>query len=174
MNLHPIFVHFPVALLTLYALLELARFKKLNEWVSFFYIKASFVIFGTLGSFAAFISGDVIEHQFGVGDARALVETHATWAVGTIWIFVIISAAYITALIRRSGKFQTLLAHKLIAPIWKLLTWLSDMLLKKNLVLMLAIIGLLAVTVTGALGGAIAYGPDIDPAAQFFYNLLVK
>jgi hypothetical protein len=38
----------------------------------------------------------------------------------------------------------------------------------------LALIGVLAITITGALGGVIAFGPDIDPAATFFYNLLVK
>ena len=174
MNLHPIFVHFPIALLTIYALLELARFKKLSAWAPLFYIKATFVILGSLGTFAALLSGEAIEDQFEVGNLEALVETHANWAVATSWIFGIISIAYLVAWILRGEAFHRIIGHKLIAPFWRLLTQLSDILLKKNLVIVLAIIGLLTITITGALGGAIAYGPDIDPAAQFFYNLLVQ
>lgn len=34
--------------------------------------------------------------------------------------------------------------------------------------------GLLLITLTGALGGIIAYGPDIDPVASFVYRLLFR
>ena len=56
MNLHPIFVHFPIALFTLYALLECARFKKLQEQTYYFYLKAFLVITGGLASSAAYIT----------------------------------------------------------------------------------------------------------------------
>lgn len=174
MNLHPIFVHFPVALLTLYAILELLRFKKLTNWQPFFYVKMAMVFFGTLGTLPSLVSGDAIEHQFGVGQARTLVETHAGWAIGSTWIFGLITLFYLITWINRTGALSKITQDKIVAPLWKLLTRLSDAVIKRNLVIALALIGLLAITITGALGGAIAYGPDIDPAAQFFYNLLVK
>jgi len=57
MNVHPIFVHFPIALLTIYALLELIQFKKVTSWNPWFYIKASFVVFGAIGTYAALFTG---------------------------------------------------------------------------------------------------------------------
>jgi hypothetical protein len=174
MNLHPIFVHFPIALLTLYALLELARFKKLAHWEPFFYIKMAIVFFGSLGTLPSLMSGEAIEHQFETGNLGTLVETHAAWATGTAWLFFVITLGYLITWVNRTGAFPRATQHRIISPFWKLLTKLGDALIKRNLVVALALIGLFAVTVTGALGGAIAYGPDIDPAAQFFYNLLIK
>jgi hypothetical protein len=174
MNFHPIFVHVPVALLTLYAILELLRFKKLTNWQPFFYIKMAMVFFGTLGTLPSLASGEAIEHEFEAAGLRALVETHSAWAVGTTWLFGIITLGYFVTWINRASAFPKATQHTIIAPLWKILTKLSDALIKRNLVIALALVGLLAVTITGALGGAIAYGPDIDPAAQFFYNLLVK
>lgn len=174
MNFHPIFVHFPIALLTLYAILELARFKKLTNWEPFFYIKMALVFFGTLGTLPSLMSGEAIEHQFEVGNLKTLVETHAAWATGTAWLFGIIALGYLVVWVNRTGAFPKATQHPIISPLWRLLTRLSDALIARNLVIALALIGLLAITVTGALGGAIAYGPDIDPAAQFFYNLLIK
>ena len=58
MNLHPIFVHFPIALLTLYTLCELLRFKKIKDHPAWFYLKAVLIICGTLGAAAALLTGD--------------------------------------------------------------------------------------------------------------------
>ena len=33
-------------------------------------------------------------------------------------------------------------------------------------------LGLVAVTITGALGGALVYGPDVDPFVSLIYRLL--
>ena len=40
MNIHPIFVHFPIALLTLYSLAELIRWRRITELAYWFYVKA--------------------------------------------------------------------------------------------------------------------------------------
>lgn len=37
-----------------------------------------------------------------------------------------------------------------------------------------ALIGLWMVSITGALGGAIAYGPNIDPFVSIVYHWLIK
>ncbi|MDO8601593.1 MAG: hypothetical protein Q7R62_00465 [bacterium] len=163
MNLHPIFVHFPIALLTIYALAELLQIKRLQDWPPFFYIKATFSILGTLGSFAAAATGLMIDSQFSVGEAAKLVQTHKTLALITISIFLVIALVYLISWLRRAGK-----------PLPPPLLSLERLFIEKKLIILFALIGLFAVTITGALGGAIAFGPDIDPAARFFYNLLVK
>jgi len=174
MNVHPIFVHFPIALLTIYALLELIQFKKVTSWNPWFYIKASFVVFGAIGTYAALFTGGLIEDQFRVGEAAKLVETHSTWAAATSIIFSFIAVIYLVSWIRRSGAFLSFTTHRLVSPVWKLPLQIEHYLLDYKIVVVLAVIGLAAVTITGALGGAIAFGPGIDPAAHFFYNLLVK
>ena len=46
--------------------------------------------------------------------------------------------------------------------------------LYKNFVPLLALLGLIAITITGGLGGAIVYGKDVDPIVSFIYKLTVK
>lgn len=50
-NIHPVLVHFPIALSIVYAILELIPFKKLRE--NLFTTKASLVTLGTISIFAA-------------------------------------------------------------------------------------------------------------------------
>jgi uncharacterized membrane protein len=49
-NVHPLLVHFPIALLVVYSLLEWVPLKKLANLSSWFYIKATFLFFGDLWS----------------------------------------------------------------------------------------------------------------------------
>ncbi len=42
------------------------------------------------------------------------------------------------------------------------------------LVIVLAIAGLVLMTVVGALGASLVYGPEIDPAVSFIYHLLIQ
>lgn len=173
MNLHPIFVHFPIALLTVYAVLELVPFKRLTEQVYWFYVKASLLILGTGGAFVALQTGEIAEHIVRNADNRNLIETHATSAVITSWIFGLLALAYLVSWIRRATTrdFGTL---PYVGWIWKLLLSITNIVMRRPVTITLAFLGIIAVTITGALGGSIVYGPDIDPVAQFFYDLLVK
>jgi hypothetical protein len=45
---------------------------------------------------------------------------------------------------------------------------------KRWVSILLAIVGLILITVTGALGGILVYGPDVDPVAKLLYSLIVK
>jgi hypothetical protein len=51
-----------------------------------------------------------------------------------------------------STKIQSIVLNVYIAPL-------------------LALLGIIAVTITGALGGAIAHGADTDPVVQMIYSL---
>jgi|SRR3989344_4725701 len=138
MDLHPVIVHFPVALLSLYSVLEIIRFKNIQT-------KSLLVVLGTLGSYAAYITGLINKNSI-VGEIPPALNWHQIFATITLVIFTIISIYYLT----RSKK-----------------EWLPPFLL-----VILAILGLAFITLTGALGGSLVYGPDTDPFVKFIYSIL--
>jgi uncharacterized membrane protein len=151
MNWHPALVHFPIALLTIYALMECLRFKKIMAWEPWFYLKASFVILGFLSSIVTYMSGDQIQRQFRkTAGLTTLIHAHSNYAYATVLVFGLISVAYAIVWLK-----------------WKPLEAIARRLLSGYIVVPLALIGLALVTITGALGGAIAFGPEIDPVVSF-------
>ncbi len=136
MDLHPIFVHFPIALLTVYAIFELVRFKKVVNKFYWFYIKATLAIAGELFAFLAYLSSP---NEGG----HPLVEMHETFAIATICIFAIISVSYLLEWFKPSKYSLFVMRPYIIIP--------------------LALLGLAAITITGGLGGAIVYGTHFDP-----------
>lgn len=170
MNVHPMLVHFPIALLTIYALLELARFPKLQNHPSTFTLKAFLIIVGVMTLIATYQSGEIIEDAFAIGDMALLVERHATFAVSAYVIFAILGIGYLLQSLWRLAPQK---------PVWKTTAGasalrLSQTILSPSIAPCLAFLGLIAITITGALGGAIVHGPEIDPAVAFIYHLFVR
>lgn len=173
-GLHPILVHFPIALLSLYAILELVRFNKLTQWPSYFYIKAFLAIVGFAAAILAFMAGpdgpDIhswsgyagMVSSNGQPLVRQIVDMHSNFAAVTLIIFGIIAVSYLVSWIERQYHF----GHKA----WKTLVRIVDFIHKPAPIIILALFGLFTITVTGALGGSIVYGPDIDPAVSFIYH----
>ncbi len=145
MDLHPIVVHFPVALLTLYAVLECVRWRRAMEVMNIFHVKAVLVIAGTLGAIAAYISGPEIY-------GSALVSWHDNFAIGTLTIFSFIALVYLAEWFRPS-KYSNFFHHPYI-------------------IMPLALLGLAVVIITGGLGGAIVYGTHFDPFMAPIFKLL--
>lgn len=168
MNFHVIFVHFPIALFTIYALLELVSIKKLNELSYWFYVKAVLVITGAASALITLQTGDAVEDQY--HNFRALVEIHSTWAGIATAIFAVMAVVYAVVWINRQWHLDQRVQGSL-SKAWNLLTKLSVFILKRWVLVILALLGLIAITFTGALGGAIAKGPDIDPIVYFIYHL---
>jgi uncharacterized membrane protein len=146
MELHPIFVHFPVALLTIYAVLELIRFKKITSKPYWFHVKAFFVIFGAMGAIAAFMTGPDEAKMIRIG------QLHAEFATGTLIVFLIIGLAYAFEWFRPSKYSLFIMRPYIIIP--------------------LAFIGLVLVTITGGLGGAMVHGTHADPFMAPILKLL--
>ena len=170
MNIHPILVHFPIALLTIYAIMECLRFKKLNETSYFFNIKAAFVIIGSLTALITFSSGDAAEHAVRTASNRALIEMHSNFAGISTAIFAVIAIVYLIEWLKET-KWKDKVTHSLFKKVWNAADTYAAQILSNPWLPVVAFLGLVAITITGALGGAITYGPSIDPIVSFVYHL---
>lgn len=170
MNIHPIVVHFPVALLTLYTLMEFVGFRRLTQHVAWFYIKAFLLIVGTVDAFAGRQTGEMIEAQFRGGPQTKLLEMHALWANITVILFGILSLLYLAAFIRRDAAQWRIVGFVAALPGAGLLARIYDVCERSGIFLVAALAGLVTITVVGALGGALAYGPNVDPIVKFVYD----
>lgn len=86
-NIHPFVVHFPIALLVIAVLFDLARlaFKK-QSWLH--NTAVSLYTTGTIGLVAAFFSGrEAVETVSITGDAIPVVTSHEDWALYTLIFF---------------------------------------------------------------------------------------
>ena len=177
MNIHPILVHFPIALLTIYAIMEVLRFTKLQGMMGWWYAKAYLAVVGAVAVCAAFASGDETGGCSVLDPAThaKVFELHQTWAAVTVTIFVVIGFHYLIELLRRNPSVIrfTEKSH-LTQQIWNILSRLSRFIGTPIVLVVLALAGLCAITITGGLGGSIVYGPDVDPVVSFIYRFLVN
>ncbi len=170
MNVHPIFTHFPVALLTLYSLMEFIRFKKIILKPYWFYVKAVFVICGTGIGYATFLSGYVLRDDYKLESIVKVINTHMWFAVGTLVIFNLLSLGYIIAWLEREG----ILSAASSSSIAKFFLGVKNILHSNWFCVIGAILGFVGIMITGALGGALAYGRDVDPMVDFIYGILIR
>jgi len=166
LNIHPVVVHFPIALLTLYALFELARFKKLTNQTWYRPVKLAFLFLGTLFASLAAKTGEIAAGE----GTNTIVEMHERMANMSIWIFSILAVAYLVALFFEHPNMQKYVQRMgSLGPLLRKLSGIITMISP-----LLALAGLFTITATGALGGAMVYGPDVDPIVRFIYDLLIN
>lgn len=164
---HPIIVHFPIALLVMYALFELCS-PWLKQWESSFAVtKYTFLFLGTIASWVALATGDIAEEQF---QESRLVEIHSVFATSTSIVFSLMAGVVLWKII-----IQPYLSRQKITQLQSIqnfLGQLTDWLDLRSMRIILSLLGLLLISMTGALGGAIVYGPDIDPFVSMVYKLI--
>lgn len=166
MNIHPLFVHFPIALLTVYALAEMLWFEKIKNQAWWWNVKALLLGVGTLGGFAALQTGEIAEEIRG---GSQLIETHSTYAAATVWIFGILALMYVIAGIRM--YFGSYVQAGVSGRIFTFFSTIERVVVR--IAPLLACVGLVTLMITGALGGAIVYGPDTDPVVSFIYSVII-
>ena len=175
MNIHPIFVHFPIALLAVYSILECIRFKKIQAHVAYKEIKAFLAIAGTVGAFLALSTGDTaVEAILGKPELRAVARVHENFADGTTFIYTVIAVSYLVILIL--GWFKDKPSYEAfvnggLGKIWTVVVKISQYIQKTYIIIPLAVAGIVLVTITGALGGLMVYGIDVDPVITFIGHL---
>lgn len=168
LDIHPLFVHFPIAFLSIYAIAELLRFKKLTMRPELFYIKAVLLFVGVGGALLALATGALTASGFTTRPPQLIV--HASLGLMTTVTFSLLAVGYIIAWLERGGCANWLNNNSFGRFLLGLKYWLNE----TPLTLFLAVIGLALVFITGALGGSMVYGPEGDPFIKFIYTLLVR
>lgn len=173
MNIHPLIVHFPIGLLILYAGFEIVRVSWLVRQSWYFHIKAILAILGTLAAYAAIVTGGWFEESIPENAGISpVIEKHEMMASITATIFTIIALAYLFAWLQKEGVIEKCVTRM---P-WTrqglvILEKLDRLILCAPVSIILALVGVVAIGLTGGLGAAMVYGPDIDPFVQIIYNL---
>lgn len=164
-NLHPLFVHFPIALLFVYSIIKILPFKKWFPRVAWKQIEIALLVVGVLGAAAALWTGDTAKEL--THPDRDLVEMHSLFADISTWVYGALLLGEILALasllINKIEKYSKF--HSLVIFVKKFLT-------NKFVSTILALVGLFAISITGVLGGVMVYGTSADPIAGTVLNLL--
>jgi uncharacterized membrane protein len=164
-NIHPLFVHFPIALLFIYSIIKILPLKKVFPSVSWKHIERTLLFLGVLGAFAALSTGDIAEHL--VHPNRDLVEAHSFFAAMATWTYAILLIGEILSVCM---SWVTLKLKS--AAVIKVITLFKNLLTNPALSILLAVIGLISISVTGLLGGVMVYSVSADPIAGIVLKLL--
>lgn len=164
-NIHPIIVHFPIALLFLYSIIKILPLVKWFPQVAWRQTERILLVFGVLGAFIANTTGEVAEHL--ARPNHDLVEMHALFASASTWIYgLLLSGELLSILIPfMSTKISLPKTMNYLGLIEKILT-------QKLLSKVLAFFGLIAISITGMLGGVMVYGLSADPLAKIVLKIL--
>lgn len=167
--IHPLFVHFPVALLSVYSILEFITWQKVTRLPYFFYIKAALLVLGSLSTIPTLLTGDLNENMFKRGGMARLVEMHSNFAYVTSAIFGLCALVYLVVWYKQSGLRLKFLESAWFAKFERLTNYVYVSVILKLLV----VLGLFALLITGGLGGAMVHGAGADPFTSFVYKLLI-
>lgn len=176
MNIHPAFVHFPIALLCLYVLLEIVRTKKLLANEAYVNFKAFLVIVGTISVYFTLQTGEMAaELTRSDKSILPILRMHAQYAEWTSNIFTLIASSYAVTLISKywkgHSKLQSIFTNKIFYKIWHILEIIAGFIQKPVVIVILALAGLIFICLTGALGGLMVYGSNADPFVHFVSQL---
>ena len=164
-NIHPLFVHFPIALLLLYSAIKILPLHKWLPSVAWKHLERVLLITGVLSAMVASSTGEVAEHL--VRPDHDLVEMHALFASASTWFYGLLLVGEVLYFI--NPKITTRFGSSYVT---KLLGFVQKVLTNRAVTLILAILGLLAISVTGLLGGVMVYGVTADPLTSIVVDIL--
>lgn len=164
-NLHPIFVHFPIAFFLLYSLLRLIPWPKKLPIMDWRIPRIVLLVTGLLGAWLANVTGEIASHL--VRPNQALVEMHESFAGASVNLYLILLIAELLFFIKPEW-----LNNKYLLPTKPLLIFLQKLFTKLWIFRTLAFIGAILIAITGLLGGVMVYGVSADPLAAPMLKLL--
>jgi len=153
MNIHPLIVHFPIALLVMYALFELLPLERWYPRAAWADIKAILVCFGGVGLLAALLTGQVAESLPLGRSAASILHLHKFFAESSTAIFGIIALGYLMRWAASKHGFT-------------FGTSFSKFMQRRWVAVLFAFVGLIVLSLTGTFGAMIVYGPDGDFVTQ--------
>ncbi len=164
-NIHPIFVHFPIAFLVVYSFIKLIPFRKWFPKVAWEHIELVLLVAGVLGAFVSSSTGEIAEHL--TKAPHNMVEMHAFFAGATTWLYMILLVGAVLP------HITVFLAAKFGIPkITNILVKVGLLINNRTITFFLALFGLVAISLTGLLGGALVYGTTADPFAKIILQAL--
>jgi uncharacterized membrane protein len=163
-NLHPLFVHFPIALLVVYSCIKIIPFERWFSRVAWKDIQRALLFFGLLGASAALFTGETAEHltQPNVG----LVSMHSLFATIATSIYGALFAGELCAV------FHQYIARTLSVRYMRIISLFEIIFVTSIYSRILAVCGFIALSITGVLGGVMVYGLSADPIAPLILSLL--
>ena len=163
-NIHPLFVHFPIALLFIYSIIKIIPFHIVLPNVSWKHIERVLLLAGVLGAFVSSSTGEIAEHL--VESNRQIIEMHKLFAAASTWFYGLLLLGEALYLLNPiiSLKLQ-------IPPLNNFLNFIQKILTNRILSIILTLLGLVAISITGLLGGVLVYGVSADPVAPVVLRL---
>jgi len=156
-NIHPIFVHFPIALLCLYSIIQIIPFKKWLPKIAWTDVGFIMLVVGVLGAFVALMTGEVAEEMVRANDS--LVELHAFFAGASTWLYGALLVGELSRIITSQSFIEKASLQKAKTVLVIVKKILHDSFFAKIVV----VVALLSIGMTGLLGGALVYGTTADP-----------
>ena len=175
MNIHPLFIHFPIGLLIAYSLLEIVAYVSSHvrraPWV--FYTKAFMLFAGGLTALVTIVTGGIAEDIVRSTNPRAfIIDTHEPFAWATTLVYFILAGAYLVRILDKNNWVHRNFGRRtFLMRWWGLKKFVAHLILDTWLLPLLALAGITGITITGALGAALVYGPSVDPIVSFIYSL---
>lgn len=121
MNIHPLFVHFPIGILCLYVFFELLSATRFEKSIKAFEFRALLAVFGSLSAILTLSTGELAEEAIKPSQAlHQVIETHSMFATITTAIFIVLAASYVVVWI--SQKYDHVLSVRLgkLVSLWVL------------------------------------------------------
>ncbi|MCF7864964.1 MAG: hypothetical protein K9M11_00460 [Candidatus Pacebacteria bacterium] len=169
-NIHPIFVHFPIALLFVYSVIKILPFKKWFPSVAWHDIEGALLFVGVFGAFGALATGDTAEHL--THPNRQLVDMHSTFGAASTWLYGSLLLGEISAFINARTYTSRYAFFAKYPVVVKILALLEQVFCNRVFSSILALVALITLSITGVLGGVLAYGLTADPFAATLVSWL--
>ena len=169
-NIHPILVHFPIALLFIYSVIKILPVEKWFPQFAWRDVERLFLFFGVLGAFGASATGEIAEEL--IRTNHQLVESHAFFAGLSTWLYGALLIGGILSFLNTKLISLNLLTPPVLNFTQKLIIPLEKLLSHTTFSKIIAFIALIAISVTGLLGGVIVYGTSADPLAGIVLQIL--
>lgn len=157
MNIHPLIVHFPIALWMIYCAIVLVQVVWWQQNDKLNIIKQFAIITWFISAIVAAMSGDAAQQLY--PNARAIIHAHEFWAWSSQNLFAVIALITIYTLQPRTNRFTRdskvrSICSKLLSHKW-IMWWIW-------------LIGIWCITITWALGWAISRGiGQWDPVSDW-------
>ena len=150
-------MHFPIAMLIVYSVIKILPLGRWFPKVAWRDIERLLLVVGVGGAFLALATGETAEHL--VRPNHDLVEMHSLFASISTWLSVALLLGELAAMVNKRRSFA-------------ISVFIEKVFCNRIVSTLIAFIALIAISITGLLGGVLAYGLTADPVAPFVLNIL--